>query len=226
MFSDIVHLLQLSRAILHRRDLCSASHVLCARLLFLSLSLSQIHLTPGALCLLHALLPTSKRDMQAGLEGKSTVFLFTDTQIVTESFLEDINNMLNSGEVPGMFASDEKDRIAGDIREWVEKQGGLPTKEGCWTAFINRVRDQLHIVLAMSPVGEAFRARCRLFPSLVNCCTIDWYTAWPEEALRSVSTKVRPWPRSSQVQGHMDLALAPLVNIPAHTLAAAPDSEP
>lgn len=25
-------------------------------------------------------------------------------QIVTESFLEDINNMLNSGEVPGMFA--------------------------------------------------------------------------------------------------------------------------
>lgn len=35
----------------------------------------------------------------AGIDGTSIVFLFSDTQIVTESFLEDINNMLNSGEV-------------------------------------------------------------------------------------------------------------------------------
>ena len=27
----------------------------------------------------------------------------------------------------------------------------------------------------MSPVGDAFRSRCRMFPSLVNCCTIDWF---------------------------------------------------
>ncbi len=33
------------------------------------------------------------------MEGKNTVFLFTDTQIIQESFLEDINNILNSGEV-------------------------------------------------------------------------------------------------------------------------------
>ena len=48
-------------------------------------------------------------------------------------------------------------------------------------------RKNLHIVLCMSPVGSAFRSRCRMFPSLVNCCTIDWFTEWPEEALLSVS---------------------------------------
>lgn len=39
----------------------------------------------------------------AGIDGEPVVFLFSDTQIVQEGFLEDINNMLNSGEVPGMF---------------------------------------------------------------------------------------------------------------------------
>lgn len=34
----------------------------------------------------------------AGAKNEDTVFLFTDTQIVQEEFLEDINNMLNSGE--------------------------------------------------------------------------------------------------------------------------------
>ena len=41
--------------------------------------------------------------------------------------------------------------------------------------FIQRCRDQLHIVLAMSPIGDTFRNRLRKFPSLVNCCTIDWF---------------------------------------------------
>ena len=122
--------------------------------------------------------------------GERVVFLFTDTQIVNESFLEDINNMLNSGEVPGLFAQDEKDRMAADVREYVEKTLGLPpTKDVCYSSFISRVRENLHIFLCMSPVGDAFRSRCRQFPSLINCCTIDWFTEWPEAALLSVSKK-------------------------------------
>ena len=126
----------------------------------------------------------------AGIDGERVVFLFSDTQIVNESFLEDINNMLNSGEVPGLFAQDEKDRLAADVREYVEKTLGLPpTKEVCYASFISRVRENLHIFLCMSPVGDAFRSRCRQFPSLINCCTIDWFTEWPEAALLSVSRK-------------------------------------
>ncbi|CAM9432634.1 unnamed protein product, partial [Choristocarpus tenellus] len=37
--------------------------------------------------------------MTAGAENVPTVFLFSDTQIVEEGFLEDLNNVLNSGEV-------------------------------------------------------------------------------------------------------------------------------
>ena len=44
----------------------------------------------------------------------------------------------------------------------------------------------MHMIVAMSPLGEVFRARLRQFPSLVNCCTIDWFSEWPEEALLGV----------------------------------------
>lgn len=55
--------------------------------------------------------------------------------------------------------------------------------------FINRCRENLHIILAMSPIGDAFRNRLRKFPSLINCCTIDWFQAWPDDALELVAHK-------------------------------------
>ena len=48
---------------------------------------------------------------RAGGEAKNTVFLFSDTQIKNEAFVEDINNLLNSGEVPNMFPTDEKMQV-------------------------------------------------------------------------------------------------------------------
>ncbi|KAG8454285.1 hypothetical protein GDO86_000797 [Hymenochirus boettgeri] len=126
----------------------------------------------------------------AGVEDKNMVFLFTDTQIVVEEFLEDINNMLNSGEVPNLFEKDELEYVLAATRPKA-KEAGIPegNRDEVFQFFINRVRQKLHIVLCMSPVGEAFRARCRMFPSLVNCCTIDWFVQWPKEALLSVSQK-------------------------------------
>ena len=46
-----------------------------------------------------------------GGQGKPTAFLITDTQIKEESFLEDIDSLLNTGEVPNLFATDEKAEI-------------------------------------------------------------------------------------------------------------------
>ena len=50
----------------------------------------------------------------AGVENRPTVFLFVDTQVVDESFLEDINNILSSGEVPNLYKPDEFDEVRVD----------------------------------------------------------------------------------------------------------------
>ena len=49
------------------------------------------------------------------------------------------------------------------------------------------MRAFLHLVLCFSPVGDSFRQRLRMFPALVNCTTIDWFSEWPVEALSSVA---------------------------------------
>lgn len=56
-----------------------------------------------------------------------------------------------------------------------------------YKTFVERVRNNLHIILCMSPVGDALRVRCRKFPSLVDCCALDWFSGWPDVALISVA---------------------------------------
>ena len=125
--------------------------------------------------------------LKAGLDGLNVVFLFTDTQIVKETFLEDINNVLNSGEVPNLWGNDDIESISSAMRPLMQQQGITQiTKASIASYFTNRVRSNLHVVLCFSPVGDIFRQRLRMFPALVNCCTIDWFAEWPEEALSSV----------------------------------------
>ncbi|NXU72284.1 DYH7 protein, partial [Oreotrochilus melanogaster] len=127
----------------------------------------------------------------AGVKGLKTVFIITDSQIKEESFLEDIDSVLNTGEVPNLFAADEKQEIIEGVRAVI--QAANKNEElsplALFAFFVNCCKENLHIVVAFSPIGDAFRNRLRQFPSLVNCCTIDWFQPWPEDALERVANK-------------------------------------
>jgi len=43
--------------------------------------------------------------------------------------------------------------------------------------------------ICMSPIGETFRNYTRMYPALINNTTIDWFMAWPFEALLEVAEK-------------------------------------
>ena len=127
----------------------------------------------------------------AGGKGETCVFLFTDSQIKHEGFLEDINNLLNTGEIPNLYPPDEKSEVCEMVRAAARAERKAPdgTPNQLFSYFIERCQKSLHIVLSFSPIGDNFRNRIRNFPSLVNCCTIDWFSDWPEDALDSVAKK-------------------------------------
>uniref|UniRef100_A0A094ZX25 Dynein heavy chain 7, axonemal n=1 Tax=Schistosoma haematobium TaxID=6185 RepID=A0A094ZX25_SCHHA len=130
---------------------------------------------------------------RAGAEGKNTVFLMTDSQIKEETFLEDIDSLLNSGEVPNLYSSEEKAELMDIIQSSLAASGGHKSLDlsplALYALFVDRCREKLHVVMAFSPIGEAFRNRLRQFPALINCCTIDWFQPWPEDGLVRVANK-------------------------------------
>ena len=67
-------------------------------------------------------------------------YLFVD-QIVVEEFLEDINNILNSGEVPNLFEADEYEQLIIGTRP-AAKEAGIAegNRDAIFDFCINRVR--------------------------------------------------------------------------------------
>lgn len=120
---------------------------------------------------------------------KQTVFLFTESEIKSETFLELLNSVLMTGEVPGLFAKDEMMAMTADLRgSFLKNRAGLEdTQDNLKQYFTDCVRDNLHLMLCMSPLNPKFPERARRFPGIISSPTIDWFLAWPEEALVAVS---------------------------------------
>lgn len=83
--------------------------------------------------------------LKAGLKNIGTVFLLTDAQVPEENFLVLINDLLASGEIPGLYVDDELENIINGIRGEVKAAGLQDTRENCWTFFIERVRRNLKV---------------------------------------------------------------------------------
>ncbi|GAB1598116.1 dynein heavy chain 3, axonemal-like [Argonauta hians] len=129
---------------------------------------------------------------KTGVDRCPVVFFFGDYQIKDPLFLEDINMLLNTGYIHNLYNKEQRLEIIEMIQQKI-LQPNVNIEVTTWSMynkFIENVRQNLHIVLAFSPIGEAFRNRLRMYPSLINCCTIDWFEQWPEDALQLVANKL------------------------------------
>ena len=125
----------------------------------------------------------------AGQQGKGVVFLMSDAEVKDENFLEIINSILMTGEIANLFPKDELQVMSSELRPIAikERPGFVDTAENLVSFFFDRVRANLHIVLAFSPVNPKLPERARKFPGLINGCSINVFLEWPKEALVAVS---------------------------------------
>ena len=75
-----------------------------------------------------------KRVSSSDVQG---VFLFTDVQIKEESFLEDVSNLLNTGEVPNLFNAEDKNEILEKMRQIDRAKDKTIQSDGSPVALFN-----------------------------------------------------------------------------------------
>lgn len=63
--------------------------------------------------------------------------------------MEDLNNVLNSGDVPNIYAPEELDRIYQGMKGPVQELGLTATKSNLFAVYQRMVKSYLHVVLAM-----------------------------------------------------------------------------
>ena len=68
----------------------------------------------------------------AGCDNKPQTFLLADTQIMYESFLEDINNILNTGEITNLYQKEDIDRMLYSLEKQLKAKKIPETKENAY----------------------------------------------------------------------------------------------
>ena len=96
-----------------------------------------------------------------------------------------------SGEVPNIFTTDERQEIIENMRNLEKQLDKSKHTDGSgpelFKLFIQRAKENFHVVLAMSPISDTFRSFIAKFPGLMACCTINWMHQWPDDALNFVA---------------------------------------
>jgi dynein heavy chain len=127
-----------------------------------------------------------------GAKQPKTVFIFSDNDVVEEVFLEDIQNQLNGGMVPNIFNNEDLFKIKDEVsfKKEYKRDGQTSENPDAQTEWLyRRIKDNMHLSICMSPIGEKFRNYTRMYPALINNTTIDWFMPWPLEALTEVADK-------------------------------------
>lgn len=123
----------------------------------------------------------------AGAHDEKMCFIFDESNVLDSNFLELMNTLLASGDVPGLFEGDDLTQLLGACREACSKRGIVVDQDDLYTWFVSQVRLNLHVVFTMNPASPDFHNRSATSPALFNRCVLDWFGDWSETALFQVA---------------------------------------
>lgn len=124
---------------------------------------------------------------RVGVEGEKVCFIFDESNVLGSGFIEAMNALLASGEVPGLFEGDEYNALMSSCRESAARDGViLDSEDELWRRFTGIVQRNLHVVFTMNPSGGEWKNRSTTSPALFNRCVVDWFGTWGSKAMGEV----------------------------------------
>lgn len=126
---------------------------------------------------------------RVGVDGEKICFIFDESNALSSAFLERMNALLASGEVPGLFEGDERAQLMAACRESFNQREGLvlDSEDELYRRFTKVIQRNLHVIFTMNPASADFADRCTTSPALFNRCVVDWFGTWSDEALTQVA---------------------------------------
>uniref|UniRef100_A0A4W6FB11 Dynein cytoplasmic 2 heavy chain 1 n=1 Tax=Lates calcarifer TaxID=8187 RepID=A0A4W6FB11_LATCA len=119
----------------------------------------------------------------AGLEGQQVVLLLEDYQFVHPAFLEMVNSLLSSGEVPGLYTPEELEPLLSSLKDSASQDGFTGP---LYNYFSYRIQKNLHIVLIMDCSNSNFTINCESNPAFYRKCSVQWMEGWSESSMKKV----------------------------------------
>jgi len=125
---------------------------------------------------------------RAGCKQEKICFIFDESNVLSTAFLERMNALLASGEVPGLFDGEDYMALINQCKEAALRDGKIiDTEDELYKHFIYNVQRNLHVVFTMNPANPDFSNRTASSPALFNRCVIDWFGDWSDDGLLQVS---------------------------------------
>ena len=117
----------------------------------------------------------------AGIEGKECILYLEDHHFEDKEFLELINSLIASGEVPDLFTLEElKPQLEDAMRGQFEYRNALEL-------FIGRIQQNLRVVLSFDYSHPHFMANFASNPALLTRCSILWLEPWRKDSLGRIA---------------------------------------
>ncbi|RHY29832.1 hypothetical protein DYB32_004823 [Aphanomyces invadans] len=127
---------------------------------------------------------------RCGCDGEKICFIFDESNVLDAAFLERMNALLASGEVPGLFEDEEHVSLMHACREAIRRDNVTSienTEDELFKYFTRQVQRNLHVVFTMNPASGDFQSRSKTSPALFNRCVVDWFGTWSDHALGQVA---------------------------------------
>ena len=119
-----------------------------------------------------------------GVESRPALLYIEDHQLLKTEFLEYLNSLISSGEIPGLYQPEELEPIMSGLQDEMKNQYECRT---VFEFFISRIKKNLRVVLSLDCSHQEFTTRCASNPALFTNCSVIWNEAWSRESMAAVA---------------------------------------